>query len=492
MPTYVRRNQILVRSDTDRRLSAYYNRQPDEREITHRGTRIYGGRLWVDPNPDMRDNQQAQEIYSEMEHTDPLIGGASIMLDGVLQTARLGLEPANKTQVAGRMMEFADWALNVTAKRRPSAKTLAENIRPLQTFAARGFAYAEIVPKVVVPRSGKFKGRPRVVLGGLEFCEQASHADWVLDKTGRRLVGITQHPAPHADTPKPPKDAPTYNGLRVAVVERLVRLAFHGRGHNYQGIPLYRRLVFPWRAKNSAMDSGLIAIKRFGSPTPTLKFDRRAALERGYTDTQFDGMVDRAIDNIEAYFVDEHGYLAAYPGIEYDTFGGKSVDSRHVVDFVKLCNREILLGMLAQFFSLGIGDVGSRSVGTIHRTVHAQFVANLMTMIAKMITEQVIYGIIAWNFGTRVADDNTPRLTHHDIDAAQLGEALALLPGLVQSGILKPTQALENEVIRTLAGAKSSHALIEQSERVDESVRFRQAQGGVFKPGPGRPQGEDG
>lgn len=486
------RQSRTTASSTDRRAKRYLARMPGEAvELTSPGTRISGGRIWEDPNPDMRSNLEAQAVYSEMERTDGVISGTLLLIDETLRSARLEVEPANDSQIAGRMAAHCRWGLNVGRKRRPRGQLLSEMIRPLQSFAARGFAYAEIIPKTIRPTSGEFRG-DRVVLDRLAYCEQSAHDEWVLDKEGRELRGITQLPAFGYDAPlQVPKGTPMHHGRPLVGDERLVRLAFQGYGHNFAGIALLRRALFPWRAKNSALDSGVVAIDRFGSPTPTVEIDRRLAYEQGYSKTQVDQAVEDAIANLEAYRVERDGHFMSIPGITYGTFGEGKIDSRHVVDFVKLQNREILLGMLAQFVSLGIGDVGSRSVGTIHRSVHARFVANLMDQIVKAITTQVMYPICCWQFGIAAANDHAPRLVHHDIDSAMLAEVLGLLPGLFQVGILKRTQAFENELLRVLAGAESAGALIRASEDMPEEARDDQSGGGgVFKPGPGRPQEE--
>lgn len=467
------------------------NAPTDRRELTVRGTKIAGGRIWEDQNPDMRCNVEAQNIYSEMERTDGVISGALMLVDETLRSARLDIEPADDSQIAGRMAEYVKWALNVDRKRRPRGTLLASMLRPFQTFASRGFAYGEIVPTAVTPHTGPYKGRQRIVVDRIAFCEQSAHGEWVLDDEGRHLSGITQRPWGdasrwhHAHS----RDDSQY-GRPVVPIERLLRLSFQGYGHNYAGIALLRRALFPWRAKNSALDSGVVAIERFGSPTPTVEFDRRAAMDRGYSGPEFDSAVDQALGNLEAYVVDKQGFLASTPGITYDTFGAGAIDSQHVVEFVKMCNREILLGLLAQFFTLGIGDVGSRSVGMIHRSVHARFVANLMSQIVQAVTEQVIYPICCWEFGVAQSNDYAPRLRHHDIDSAKLGEALGVLPGLFQAGVLKHSQAFENEVLRVLAGAESAGDLITASEAVPEGRRGIAPAFGVFKPGPGRPKGE--
>lgn len=487
---HIERRSVVTLFDANGRAVRSVEPQREMRELTHRGTKMYGGYLWADPNPDMRRNSDAQAVYDEMERTDGVISGALMLIDETLRTARLSLEPANNSQLAARMADFCDWALNVSRKRRPTGQLLSEMIRPLQSFAPKGFAYAEIIPKAIKPLAGPFKGKQRIVVDRLAFCEQSAHDEWRLDKEGRQLIGITQIPVGDGSNRRVTTGPRTEGGRPIVPIQRLVRLAFQGYGHNYQGIALLRRCVFPWRAKNAAADAGVVAIERFGAPTPMVEIDRRAAMERGYSDTQVDDLIDSAIENVEHYVVDKRGYLLSGPGVTYGTFGGSgTIDSSHVVEFIKAQNREILLGLLAQFFTLGIGDVGSRSVGVIHRTVHARFVANLMQQMADAVTEQLIFPLCVAEYGAAAAAENAPRLVHHDIDSALLGEVLGLLPGLFQSGVLKHTQQLENEVLRTLLGAESAGAAIAASEAAPESARMTSASG-VFKPGPGRPQGE--
>lgn len=470
-------------------------RDPDLRELTRRGTRMTQGRLWTDPNPDLRRLHERLEVYDDMGTTDPVLAGATGMLEDAAASARFSLQQANKSATAGRIKDFVHWALLERGQGQMD-KPFADAIRPLFSFARIGFAYAEVLPKRVVVQSGRYAGQHRLVVGDLPFCEQFAHDQWVLDPKSGKLVGITQRPVggDEALRWRPPASSTALFGQTgpVVSVDRLVRLCFRGAGNNFEGIGLFRPAIFPWRAKNAAFDSGVIAISRFGTPTPLVEVDRRAARERGYTDSQFDIMVDEAVTNAAGYIAQQGGWLKSFPGITYSVFGAGQIDSRHVVDFVALCDRQMLLGLLAQWILLGVSDVGSKASIIQHRAAHARFVENIVAQLVAALQESVVRRLVEWNFGPRVAEEHTPQLVHHNVDSSPLLELLGVLGSLMQSGVVKPTQALEDAVLQGLVGVERAQPLIEASHATPETARGGAARGpGVFKPGPGRPEGAE-
>lgn len=461
--------------------------------ISSRGTRIVGGEVREDPNVEMLRVKNAQAVYREMEYTDPVISGVLLLIDETMRSARLDLEPADDSPRAGRIMEFASWASNLKALRRRGDKYLAQMLRPLQTFAARGFAYSEILTESVIVPSGRMKGQRRIVLRDLAFCEQAAHRQWVLDDAGENLVGLTQWQRGDPDWTGPARARYGSAEGNVVPIGRMVNLSFRGYGHNYTGVPMLRQPMFAWRAKNTAMEGGAISISRFASPTPMIEVDYRLAEEMGYSAEEIDAEIAAAQENVEGYMNHENEWLMGNAWLKYTVFAASSLNTGSVDEFVKLCDRQIMLGMASQFLGLGIGDVGSRSVGVIHRNVHARFIANLMDQIVQAFSQKVIVPLVAANFGAAIAEKFSPRLVHHDIDGARLGEALGILPGLAQAGIIKRTPQLEGEVLRELAGPESAQHLINAANALPESDRpVLSGQQGASAPGPGRPQGEDG
>lgn len=457
---------------------------------TIRGTRISGGRLWKDPNPDLRRLHERLEVYDDIQTSDAVVAGAMSLQEESARTARFSLEKANDSVTAGRIKDFLHWAL-LERGQGQMKRPFAAAVRPLLSFAPLGFAYAEAVPRIVTIESGRYAGQRRVVLGDLAFCEQLAHDQWVIDGAGD-LIGITQRPIGGDERWTPPASSTAFGegraGAKVVSVDRLVLLTHRGSAHNYDGIGQLRPTVFPWRAGNAAMDSGVIAITRFGSPTPVLEIDRLAMRERGYTETQINAMITEGVENMRNYIAQQSGYLQSAPGLTYGVFGNGAIDSRHVVEFVALCDRMKLLALVAQWILLGTSDVGSKASIIQHRGAHARVVANIVSQLCAAL-QPLLQRIVAWNFGERIAAEHTPTLKHHDVDAARLGEAMGMIPGLVQSGVLKATPALEEAVLGELVGVESAGPLVAAANALPESARGAIGGGGVFKPGPGRPEG---
>lgn len=474
------------------RRAAHGGVQADARfdELTHRGTRIAGGRIWEDPNPDLQDLGERIEVYKDMAATDPVLAGQIAMIEESARPARFTVAPRSPTQAAGRIAEFVAWALDLSSPGRMT-RPLTQCATELLLYAPFGFAYSEPIWGVETVKAGRWKGAARIVLRDLKFCDQSSHDEWVLSADRRELVGVTQHPPYDGFVPARRSSRVVQMASRFAdrLVPRskLVLVTHRGRGHNFEGVGMLRACVQTWRLKNLVMDSMAVANEKWAIPTPVVEIDREAANRLGYTPAQIDAAVDAASTALESYGAGRLKYMRSTPAVKFSTFGDGQIDSRQAIEVVKLCDRQMTMAFAGQFVTLGIGDVGSRSVGEIHRTVHARTVGKLMDHLTDALNRQVVRPLVEWNFGREVADDLCPSLRHHDVDEGLISGALGALAPLIQAGALKPTAAFRRLLLRELAGPTAGEELAAADAEAPDTAPMP---GGLWQPGPGRPPEE--
>lgn len=459
-------------------------------ELTHRGTRIAGGRIWEDPNPDLQDLAERIEVYKDMAATDPVLAGQIAMIEESARPARFTVAPRNPTQAAGRIADFVAWALDLSSPGRMT-RPLTQCATELLLYAPFGFAYSEPIWGVETVKAGRWKGAARIVLRDLKFCDQSAHDQWVLSDDHRELAGITQHP-PYGGYARPAGNRRVpwsqVMGQTVTPRSKLVLVTHRGRGHNFEGLGMLRPCVQLWRLKNLVLDSMAVANEKWAIPTPVVEIDREAATRLGYTPAQTDAAIDAASTALESYGAGRLKYMRSTPAVKFSTFGDGQIDSRQAIEVVKLCDRQMTMAFAGQFATLGIGDVGSRSVGEIHRTMHARTVGKLMDHLTDALNRDVVYPLVAWNFGKEIADDLCPSLRHHDVDEGLIAGALGTLAPLIQAGALKPTQAFRRLLLRELAGPTAGEELAEADAAAPDMPA--PAGGGLWQPGPGRPREE--
>ena len=144
------------------------------------------------------------------------------------------------------------------------------------------------------------------------------------------------------------------------------------------------------------------------------------------------------------------------------------------LEIIKECDNQISQAFLAQFANLGITDSGARSVGEVHLSVFRRAAINLCDIVASQISGTdrrgggTIGRLIRWNYGY-IDPSKLPKLTHTGLDTDDLADSLAMLPGLVQSGLLTPDNELER-AIRERLGAGD---LPEEAERtaIDRTIK---------------------
>jgi hypothetical protein len=221
-------------------------------------------------------------------------------------------------------------------------------------------------------------------------------------------------------------------------------------------------------------------LERWAIPTPKVKVDRSQAEQQGLTDSDLSAMIDDAADQAQAFLATEQSYLVESPVIQFDSYGmTPNLYSQGPLDIIKECDNQISQAFLAQFANLGITDSGARSVGEVHLSVFRRAAINLCDIVASQISGQdrrgggTIGRLIRWNYGY-IDPSKLPRLTHTGLDTDDLAESLAMLPGLVQFGLLTPDNELER-AIRERLGAGD---LPEEAERSAMDRTLKQG-GGV-------------
>lgn len=462
---------------------------PNLGQLAHSGTRIAGGRIWEDTNPDLQENGARIALYKDMSTTDPVLAGQLAMIEDSARPARFTVTPRNESNLAGRVAEFIAWALDISSPGR-MVRPLAQAAGELLIYAPYGYAYAECIWGVEVVKAGKWRGAPRIVLRDLRFCDQSAHDQWVMSPDNRDLIGITQYPDWGGHVRRSNRWSPLGQQISDAVVplSKLVLVSHRRRGNNFEGVGMLRPCVQLWRLKNLVLDSTAVANERWGIPTPVMEIDREAASRIGYTPAEIDAMVDAATTAIEQYTAGRARYLRSTPALRYSTYGDGRNDSQNALEVANFCDRQMTMAFAGQFVTQGGSGPGNRSVAEIHRTMHARNVGKLMDHLTDTLTRQVVYPLVLWNFGTEIANELCPSLRHHDVDEGLIAGALGTVAPLIMSGAIKPTPAFRRMLLRELAGPTVGDELAVADEAAGDMPA---PSGGIWQPGPGRPREED-
>jgi hypothetical protein len=213
-----------------------------------------------------------------------------------------------------------------------------------------------------------------------------------------------------------------------------------------------------WQTKQRVSNLMCVGLDRWAAPTPKVVVDRAVAEQIGLTDGDIDAMIDDAEAQAQAFISAEQSYLVENAAIKFDTYAAQpSMYADGPINIITKCDSQIAAAFLAQFADLGNTETGARSVGEIHLSIFRRAAINLCDLVAAQVSGTdrrgggTIGRLVRWNYGA-IDPSKLPRLTHTGLDTDDLAESLAMLPNLVQSGLITPDDELER-VIRAKLGA---------------------------------------
>jgi hypothetical protein len=316
-----------------------------------------------------------------------------------------------------------------------------EQLSYLFEFVPVGYRYAEEIYKVGPDSNGLVK----VWLSHYADREPSAHSRW-LSRDDQHLDGVLQNMVGSGKTPEP------------IPANKLILLTLNRTGSNFEGVGMLRPVWWWWQTKQRVSNLMCVGLDRWAAPTPKVIINRAAAEQIGLTDGDIDAMIDDAEAQAQAFISAEQSYLVENAAIKFDTYAAQpSMYADGPINIITKCDSQIAAAFLAQFADLGNTETGARSVGEIHLSIFRRAAINLCDLVAAQVSGVdrrgggTIGRLVRWNYGA-VDPSKLPRLTHTGLDTDDLAESLAMLPNLVQSGLITPDDELER-VIRAKLGA---------------------------------------
>ena len=423
------------------------------------GTQLSGGKITgKERNPKLTGINWIREA-EDMLQTDPVVRRSWHMLRQTLLSASWRFVPGVENDpTAEELARFANECFGFDGYAGQMSVSWEDQLSYLWEFVPFGYRYAEEIYKVG-PDS---KGKIRVWLDYFADREPSAHNMW-LSQDGQHLDGVLQNVVGYTYTPEP------------IPANKLLLLTLNRTGSNFEGVGMLRPVWWWWRTKQRVSNLMCVGLERWAIPTPKVKVDRSQAEQQGLTDADLSAMIDDAADQAQAFLATEQSYLVESPVIQFDSYGmTPNLYSQGPLEIIKECDNQISQAFLAQFANLGITDSGARSVGEVHLSVFRRAAINLCDIVASQISGTdrrgggTIGRLVRWNYGY-IDPSKLPKLTHTGLDTDDLADSLAMLPGLVQSGLLTPDNELER-AIRERLGAGD---LPEEAERtaIDRTIK---------------------
>ena len=406
------------------------------------GTQLSGGNITgKENNPQLTGLNWVSEA-EEMMRTDPIVRRSWHMLRQTLLSASWRFVPGVEgDRVAEELARFANECWGLDGYSGQMSVSWEEQLAYLWEFIPLGYRYAEEVYKVGPDSQGSI----RVWLSHYADREPSAHSQW-LSRDNQRLDGVLQNTVGVGKVPEP------------IPANKLLLLTLNKTGSNFEGVGMLRPVWWWWRTKQRVANLMCVGLDRWAVPSPKVVVDRSQAEAIGLSDGDIDAMIDDAESQAQAFISAEQSYLVENSAVKFDTYAATpNLYADGPINIITKCDSQIAAAFLAQFADLGNTETGARSVGEIHLSVFRRAAINLCDLVAAQVSGVdrrgggTIGRLIRWNYGA-VDPSKLPRLTHTGLDTDDLAESLAMLPGLVQAGLVTPDDELER-IIRAKLGA---------------------------------------
>ena len=411
------------------------------------GTRISGGRVQgVEENPDLRGCPgRAAAVFQQNVMQDPHLAGLDRALRHTLLSATLVAEPASDKPEAVRNAELINrvfgWAGYPGTLDEPWERYLARMVH----YPTVGFKPMEEVYRVIAGE---------LVLAGFFDVDPSSVEAWVPGRDGE-LAFIQQRPWTLGE----PDPLPIPAHKCVLFVQDQV-------GRNWSGVGLARSCWFAVKARRDLANLLLQGAGRWAMPIPRIKVDPRIDAD-GEQRIEDDALAGQITEMSSAAVELQSGgtsYVQSTADVTLDTYGeGSFKGSTEILSAITHFAREMSTAFLAKHMDLGGTDVTSaRNVGEVHHAVWLAAAINHMDDITQTLGGQdrpgggTVGRLLVANYygeGARVPADEMPVIRHYGLEVSGLAQSMNLLPTLVTSGLLKPTETIRAAVLGLLGVA---------------------------------------
>ena len=377
--------------------------------------------------------------YTEMADNDATIGAILFAIEMLMRNCDFTVEPGGDTEKDKEAAEFVESCMN------DMERTWADTLSEILSFLTYGWSYHEIVYKRRVGRTSSPQTNSKYSDGligwrKLPIRAQDTLVGWEYKDGTDDLIGMTQQPPPD------------YEKVTIPL-EKALHFRTRSRKDNPEGRSIlrtsYRAYYFKKRLEEIegyGMERDLAGFPVLYSPADMDIWDpddpdmvrNRAEAERivsGIRRDALEGVV------LKGGFDQGTGWK-----LELLASGGKrQFDTNAIIDRY---DKRIATSVLADFVMLGQQQVGSFALADSKTKIFALAIGTYLDVICEVFNNQGIPRLIDINGDHFKGFTDYPKMKHGDIEEVDLQQFATFVKQMIDSGVLVPDEALEEEVRR--------------------------------------------
>jgi len=399
------------------------------KEIGRIGQRRYGGIIYEEFLHELR-GRRGIEAYREMSENDDIVGAILFAIEMLVKQCDWTVEPAGGAAKDKEAAEFVESCMN------DMQDTWIDTISEILSFLTYGWSYHEIVYKRRMghTRNPRTKSKYNDGLIGwrkLPIRAQETLYQWEYDNEDN-LLGMTQQPPPDY-------------GMFTIPVEKALLFRTKSRKNNPEGRRILRNAYRSWYFKRRIQEIEGIGIERDLAGLPVLyapetsdiwnpnipdnpeKLSRLEDIVRNIRRDEMEGIV-----------------LPNNYKLELLTSGGaRQFDTNAVINRY---DTRIAMTVLADFIFLGHDKTGSWALSSDKTQLFAVAIGAFLDIICETFNSQGIPALIDINRQHFAGITEYPKMTHGDIEDADITKVSAFIKDMVGIGVLVPDDGLEDYI----------------------------------------------
>lgn len=425
------------------------------KEIGRIGQRRYGGTFYEEFLHELR-GKRGIEVYREMSENDDVIGAILFAIEMLVRQCKWNVEPGGDTTKDREAAEFVKSCMD------DMQDTWIDTISEILSFITYGWSFHEIVYKRRMgnTRDARTKSKYTDGLIGwkkLPIRAQETLYQWEYDAEDN-LLGMTQQPPP-------------YYGTYTIPIEKALLFRTKNRKGNPEGRSILRNAYRSWYFKRRIQEIEGIGIERDLAGLPVIHAPEGLDIwdENIPTNVNTRIQLENMVTNIRRDEMEGVVLPARYELELLSSGGTRQFDTNAIINRY---DTRIAMTVLADFIFLGHDKTGSWALSSDKTELFAVAIGAFLDIICETFNSQGIPALIDIN-GTHFAGiTEYPKMTHGDIEDADITKVAGFIKDMTGIGVLIPDDSLEDYVRqvghlpeRTSDTNEIDHARQEQQEQ---------------------------
>lgn len=398
-------------------------------ELGRIGQRRYGGSIYEEFLPELR-GKRGIAVYSEMSENDDIVGAILFAIEMLIRQCDWNIEPGGDSAKDIEAAEFVESCMN------DMQQTWIDTVSEILSFLTYGWSFHEIVYKRRMGNTKDSRTRSKYADGligwkKLPIRAQETLYQWEYDNEDN-LIGMTQMPPP------------TYELLTIPASKALL-FRTKSRKDNPEGRSILRNAYRPWYFKRRIQEIEGIGIERDLAGLPVMYAPENLDIwDPNNPDsirirTELESMVRRIRRDEMEGVVLPAGYK-----LELLSSGGtRQFDTNAVINRY---DTRIAMTVLADFIFLGHQETGSWALSSDKTQLFAMACGAFLDIICETFNSQGIPQLIDINGEHFSGITDYPKMTHGDIEDADITKVSTFIKDMTGIGVLIPDDGLEDYI----------------------------------------------